>query len=1239
MKNNLQFLLYFLAIVFSANAFSQSNSLVKSDDFEKLAEKITFNNNSKVPAYFEFKKGNEIEISNINNWIKTTFKLTDNLNIELLNTTKDKLGMIHYRYVQTFSHIAVNGTMLIVHTRNGKVISFNGIIFDAINTAEIPSLSESIALNNALNYMHADLYRWESYEEETHLKQITNNNDTTWFPVGELMITPIKGVLKSKNLRLSYRFDVYAITPLKRSYIFVDALTGEIVDDQNRIEFNNTPATAITQYNGNRPIMTYSTGNVYALREANRGQGCSIQTYNMHSGVIFGNATDFIDSNTVWNNVNTDRDEFATDAHWAAEKSYDFYDSIFGRNSIDGSGITLRIYAHYGNNYPNALWDGTNVCLGDNYDNAGSLPFTTIDMVGHEITHGLTHYCSALGAQGSEAAAINEGFSDCMAIAIRQFAKPSANINWLFGDQIGWVAYRRINNPNLSLQASPDTYLGANWDSVFQEEHRNSSVFSHCFYLVTAGGTGTNDIGNTFSVTGIGLDKATRIWFRANEIYFTPTTNYYEARAYTIQAAIDLYGQCSNEVHQVMNAWYAVGIGPMSNIPTVGFGTNGLINFCTTPVSVQFNNLSSNATNYKWIFGDGTISNDINPVHIYNTYGLFDVILIADTNSVCSDTIIQAGIINIDSNNPCIATMGLSGTQTSCSGTLYDIGGPTGDIGSQTDFTITIAPPNALSINLHFNSFNLPGAGTNYGLYVYDGPSILSPLIGTYTGNTIPADITTSSGFVTIREINVWTFNPGYGISWTCATPNAAPTVSFQTAFLNQCNGTVKFTDHSTLLPNSWLWRFGDGTISTLQHPIHNYAEGTYTVTLIATNIIGTDSLVQTGLLNIDFIDPPIPLATTDTIFCGDSAVFNAPTNNFVEWYDTPTAGNLMDTGNVFVTQNLFNNTTYYAQQTSNPPPVFMPPHDNAIGAGGFFSNSTNRYLIFDCHSPTLLVSVKVYADGGYDRTIRLYDTTNTVLASTTVFIPDGESRVTLNFNIPAGTGFKLYVYNFADLYRNTEGAMYPYSIAGLITITGTNVTTSDNFYYYFYDWEIKPQPCTSARVPVEVIVNPNTANFSSNIVGNTVSFINNTVGVNSQVWYFGDGDSSTLANPVHTYLLDGTYSVTLITNATNCMDSTTQVINILSTGIASPADIISNFEIIPNPATDNVEVKIEFSEKQHVNLEIIDAIGNIIFHKETNIDNTKLSVTLDLAHYNKGVYFVRLRTNKSNLVKKLIIN
>jgi hypothetical protein len=261
---------------------------------------------------------------------------------------------------------------------------------------------------------------------------------------------------------------------------------------------------------------------------------------------------------------------------------------------------------------------------------------------------------------------------------------------------------------------------------------------------------------------------------------------------------------------------------------------------------------------------------------------------------------------------------------------------------------------------------------------------------------------------------------------------------------------------------DAYIWSTGD-TTQTIQVS----TSGTYTVTV--SSACGT-ATSQPVTVTLTPTQPP--LTTDDSVCFAGSGILTATGTGTINWYDAPTGGNLVGTGSSFTTPYLTSSTTYYADNTDiYPGPVnYSPPHNNLIGNGSNHTDPT-RYLIFDALTDFTLVSVKVYAQGAGNRIIELRDNNNVVLQSVTAFVPDGESRVTLNFNIQPGTAYRLGTGNTPNMYRNNSGVQYPYNLNGFVSITSSSA--GSQYYYFFYDWEIKGPDmiCTSLRTPATMHV------------------------------------------------------------------------------------------------------------------------------------------------------------------------
>ncbi|MEI8202251.1 MAG: M4 family metallopeptidase [Bacteroidota bacterium] len=1059
----------------------------------KGAEKVIIDPNFSIPAYIKFMSDTEIDFSIWEKWMKSNFKLSQDIGFVLINNEKDNLGFTHYRYAETYQSKIIMGADLVLHVKKGKVSSLNGKLYANLQTNQGNFISEDIALQKALKFVNASTYKWQIPSEEAFIKKSNSDENASYFPKGELMMVPENGNFSSHKYVTAYRFDIYAAKPVSRKYVFVNAFTGETIFALDRIhsenyEINsNATGTAITRYSGTRSFTTDSYNGSYRLRETGRGNG--IETYNMLKGTTYSAAVDFTDADNTWNNVNANMDEVAADAHWGAEVTYDFYYTKFNRSSVDNNGFLLKSYVHYDSNYVNAFWDGTQMNYGDG--DATHSPLTALDICGHEITHGVTEHTANLIYQ-AESGALNEGFSDIFGTCIEFYGKPPLTPNWLMGEDIG-TPFRSMSNPNAYNQ--PDTYNGTNWASLTGGDnggvHTNSGVVNYWFYLLCVGGSGTNDNGAAFTVTTITMDKATAIAYRTLTYYLTSASTYADARMYSLLAVQELYGGCSTEAQQVTNAWHAVGVGAawVSTQPQSDFNVCPTT-FNTLPATVQFNNLSTYSNTFTWYFGDGTTSTLMNPTHNYTANGNYDVKLVSNGGTCGIDSVTKISYISVDPANASILLMPATGTGTTlttCNGRLYDNGG-CGNYTDNTDGTLTIAPIGANNLTLHFNSFSFED---NYDfLYVYNGASTASAQVAgsPFTGSTIPADITSSGGSITLRQTSDQGVNSsGFELEWTCTTPTVPPVANFSANVTATCTGVVAFTDLSTNGPISWLWNFGDGTTSTQQNPIHAYTtNGTYSIMLKVTNNFGNN--IDT-VLNMVSVSMPNAPTTTSVTHCGAASVTLTATGNAtLNWYDAPIGGNLVDTGSTFVTPVLSNITNYYVASETSPASQYTGKTNNTT-SGSY--NATNQGLIFDCFAAVKLVSVKVYVQTAMTNVVvQLRNSANAVLNSVTIpSIPAGSSRITLNLNLPIANDLRLGVTANTAFYRDniTGGAGYPFTIPGKISIKSSTATQNPtNYYYYYYDWEIKDPNCSSPRVLV-------TANILDNPVANITPSSNAT--------------------------------------------------------------------------------------------------------------------------------------------------
>jgi len=493
----------------------------------------------------------------------------------------DELGFTHQKFEQFYKGVKIEHATYTVHARQGAVESLSGDYekVDKLNTT--PGLSASAALSRALAAIGAKKYMWQDAAEEAGLKANSGNRSASYQPQGELVIVrDFRQSAETGPLVLAWKFDIYAQQPVSRAYYYVDAQTGEIVLRDDIIKHATTAAATgsfATAYSGTRALATETTSGGYRLREYTRGSG--IETYNCKKGNSYTAATDFVDADNNWTAAeynNANYDNVAGDAHFGAQATYDYWKAVHGRNSYDNAGAKIKSYVHFDDTpntaagFENAYWNGSVMTYGDGANTFK--PLAALDVCGHEIGHAVCSYTANL-TYSAESGALNEGFSDCWGASVEKYSVDLLGLTgkstWDIGEEImkAGGALRSMSNPNQYGQ--PAYYQGRYWASTASPSssndnggvHTNSGVLNYWYYLVSVGKTGTNEVGNAYAVTGIGLTDAAKLLYRAESVYLSASANYAAARSATISAANDLFGATSAQAQAVANAWYAVGVG------------------------------------------------------------------------------------------------------------------------------------------------------------------------------------------------------------------------------------------------------------------------------------------------------------------------------------------------------------------------------------------------------------------------------------------------------------------------------------------------------------------------------------------------------------------------------------------------------------------------------------------------------------------------------------------------------
>jgi Zn-dependent metalloprotease len=256
-------------------------------------------------------------------------------------------------------------------------------------------------------------------------------------------------------------------------------------------------------------------------------------------------------------------DKAVDEAYDGFGETWDFWQDIFGRDSIDNENMPLRGVVHFGVDYPNAFWDGRRMTFGDG-DGQLFRRFTrSLDVIGHELGHGIIEDEAALEYWG-QSGALNEHIADVAGIMVKQrkLNQTAAQADWLIGAELRGPQFKgdALRSMKAPGTAYDDPALGkdpqpAHWDDyvrTFEDNggvHINSGIPNKAFYLLS-----TDLGGRSWHAPG-------HIWYRAlRDPGLTPTATFRQFARFTYRAARARFGNSSKEAKATREAWHAVGV-------------------------------------------------------------------------------------------------------------------------------------------------------------------------------------------------------------------------------------------------------------------------------------------------------------------------------------------------------------------------------------------------------------------------------------------------------------------------------------------------------------------------------------------------------------------------------------------------------------------------------------------------------------------------------------------------------
>ncbi|MFJ9004114.1 M4 family metallopeptidase [Streptomyces canus] len=500
------------------------------------------------------------------------------------DVVKDNDGTLHTRYERTYDGLPVLGGDLVVHTP--PAAQATGTLSTTFNnnrrTVSVRSTTAAYSKSSAETKA---LRTAKALDAENPAAQSARK--VIWAGSG----TP---KLAWETVVSGFQDDG---TPSKL-HVVTDATTGA---ELSRFEGVET-GTGNSQYSGTVTMGTTLSGSTYQLYDTSRG---GHKTYSLNNGTS-GTGTLMTDADDVWGTGSGSNTQTAgVDAHYGAQTTWDFYKNTFGRSGIKNDGVAAYSRVHYSSAYVNAFWDDDCFCMTYGDGTSSTHALTSLDVAGHEMTHGVTSNTAGLNYTG-ESGGLNEATSDIFGTGVEFYAANSTDVgDYLIGEKIDingdGTPLRYMDKPSKDGGSADSWYSGVGNLDV----HYSSGPANHMFYLLSEG-SGTKTInGVTYNsttsdgvaVAGIGRAAALQIWYKALTTYMTSSTNYAGARTAALNAAASLYGSSSAQYAGVGNAFAGINVGSHITVPSTGVTVTNPGSQSTTVGTAVSLQVSASSTN------------------------------------------------------------------------------------------------------------------------------------------------------------------------------------------------------------------------------------------------------------------------------------------------------------------------------------------------------------------------------------------------------------------------------------------------------------------------------------------------------------------------------------------------------------------------------------------------------------------------------------------------------------------
>jgi len=508
----------------------------------------------------------------------------------------DPYGQLHVRYDQFYRGVRVIDGMAIIHIgSDGEVLESTRAFRRDINLDTNPLVLQEQAQAIA-----------SAHPEMGNLLPTAIRNELVFYPVMGERIGPVLSEPGQKlNAEDLERYADYYILAwyvsleaystdegfISRDFI-VNASDGTIFKSWNSLKTADAIGVGNSQYSGEVTLNTNSVDDDFELVDNTRPTqphpvcgSTGNRTYDLENTDSSDScpATIYTDADNIWGDgqsynggltMDDNGQTASVDAAYGIQTTWDYFKNVHNWNGIDNLGSAINSRVHMGTDYQNAFWSDSCACV--TYGDGGSYldVLTALEIVGHEVTHGFMSNTADL-IYTDEPGGLNEANSDIFGTMVEFYEAgggsgsivPDTGGDWTSGEDIMKFvpALRYMYKPSKDGISFDEWEEGMGISNV----HYTSGPMNRAFYFISQG---ASDIVSNDSytprlpsgMTGIGNDKAARIWFRAVTTYLTRFSRYWDARGACIRAARDLYGSGSEEVAAVKNAFAGINVGAVA---------------------------------------------------------------------------------------------------------------------------------------------------------------------------------------------------------------------------------------------------------------------------------------------------------------------------------------------------------------------------------------------------------------------------------------------------------------------------------------------------------------------------------------------------------------------------------------------------------------------------------------------------------------------------------------------------